>query len=152
MPSSIQLVEELAVDVPNATAPGRYRLFYDQTDNVLKLKDDTGTLFPVGTGGWSPWVHNPIVVFPAAPVLAVIQETVKVDPTAAAGTVTLPTAVGFAGFQIKVVSISDAVLPFVVTINTTGGQLISGVLTATLTTAREFLIVESDNIGWLAVG
>ena len=86
------------------------------------------------------------------PYAASIQETVKVDPTTAIGTVTLPTAVGFAGFQIKVVSISDAILPFVVTIDTTSGQLINGVLTKTLTTAREFLIVESDNVGWLIVG
>jgi hypothetical protein len=151
MPSSIQLVEELAADVPNATAPGRYRIFYDQTDNVLKLKDDVGTLFPIA--GWSPWVHLTPLVFPVgSPYAASIQETVKVDPTTAIGTVTLPTAVGFAGFQIKVVSISDAILPFVVTIDTTSGQLINGVLTKTLTTAREFLIVESDNVGWLIVG
>lgn len=152
MPSSIQLVEELAVDVPNATAPGRYRIFYDQTDNVLKLKDDVGTLYPVGTGGWSPWIHNAVVLFAASPYLATVQETVKVDPVGGVVLITLPTAVGIAGFQIKVVSLSDLLVPNVITVDALGGETINGVLTKTLTTAREFLIVESDNVGWLIVG
>jgi len=116
---------------------------------VLSLTNSLGVTTPVA--GWQPWVHNAVVLFAATPYAASIQETVKVDPVGGAVQIDLPTAVGIAGFQIKVVSLSDLLVPNVITVDALGGQTINGVLTKTLTTPRERIVVESDGANWLVV-
>lgn len=116
---------------------------------VLSLTNSLGVTTPVA--GPQPWVHNALVVFPVAPYAASIQETVKVDPDASVGTIQLPSASGIAGFQIKVVSVSDLILPPVITVLPAGIETINGLASKTLTTPRERIVVESDGADWLVV-
>lgn len=139
-------------DAPSPAGTSRRRLSVTSA-GVLRLTDASGVTTDVaGTGGWQPWVHNAPVLSGASPYTPVIQETVKVQPDTQIVTVALPTAVGIAGFQIKVVSLSDVPFPAnAVTVAAFGGEFINGVASKTLTTARERITVESDGTGWLVV-
>jgi hypothetical protein len=58
MASNIQFTEEVSSAVPVATAPGKARLFKDQADGLLKLKDHLGAVYPVaGVQDWKDAVR-----------------------------------------------------------------------------------------------
>lgn len=63
-------------------------------------------------------------------------------------TATLPTASGKLG-QIYIVKNSGT---GVVTVGTTGGELIDGSTTKVLSNAGDYLLVQSDNTGWIIIG
>lgn len=150
MSANVEFPEEMPGDIPVASAANKKRLFLDQTDGLFKTKDDAGTVEAIATLAIA-WIHNANVQVGDSPYAATIQETVKVDADTGAIQVDLPTAIGSAGRQVKVVSLSDAVTPPVVTIATTGGQTINGDPTRTLTTPRQRVTVESDGSNWLVV-
>jgi hypothetical protein len=47
MASNIQLVSELSGSIPVATAAGKFRIFIDQSDGLMKLKDHLGIIYPI---------------------------------------------------------------------------------------------------------
>jgi hypothetical protein len=47
MSSNAQFTSELASAIPPGSSPGKFRLFVDSADGVLKLKDSTGAVIPV---------------------------------------------------------------------------------------------------------
>ena len=150
MASNIQFASEVAGSIPVASAPGKVRLFRDIADGLFKFKDNIGNITTLGGGGALVWVHRPVVVGPGV-ITALIYETVKVDPTAGIVTVNLPTAVGVAGQQLKVVSLTDIIGPPVVNIVPLGLETINGDPSKSLTTPRERMTLESDGANWLVV-
>jgi hypothetical protein len=150
MASNIQFASEVAGSIPVASAPGKVRLFRDIADGLFKFKDNIGNITTLGGGGALVWVHRAPVIGPAVQ-LAVIYETVKVDPTAGIVMVNLPTAVGFAGQQLKVVSLTDMIGPPAVNIIPDGSETINGDPSKSLTTPRERMTLESDGANWLVV-
>lgn len=107
-----------------------------------------------GGGGPAIWIHNPPVQVGDSPYTAVIMEAVKVDVDTGAIVVQLPDATLYAGQQLKVISLSDAIIPNVCTVDadTLFGQTINGDPTRDLTTPREWVLLESDGSNWLVVG
>jgi len=58
MASNIQFTEEVATSIPVASAAGKARLFKDQADGLLKLKDHLGAVYPVaGVQDWKDAVR-----------------------------------------------------------------------------------------------
>lgn len=151
MTANIEFPQEVAASVPVASSATRKRLFLDNADGSFKTKDSAGAVAPLSSIAVVAWTHNAVVNVGASPYAAALYETVKVDADTGAIQVNLPTAVGATGQQIKVVSLSDAVTPPVITVAAAGGQFINGVSTRTLTTPRERLTVESDGSNWLVV-
>jgi hypothetical protein len=122
------------------------------TAGALELTDTLGITTPVGGGGGGNiWIHNPPVTVGMSPYAASIQETVKVDVDTGVISVTLPSAIGLTGRQLKVLSLSDNISPPVCTVSPTFGQTLNGGPNWTLTTPRERLVVESDGANWLVV-
>lgn len=150
MAANIEFPEEAPGGVPVASAVSRRRVFLDQTDGFFKTKDSLGNVAPIATLA-VPFIHNAAVTIGMSPYNAAIQETVKVDVDTGVINVILPTAIGNAGFQVKVVSLSDAITPNICTITPFGGQTINGDPTKTLTTPRERYALESDGANWLVV-
>lgn len=151
MTANIEFPEEVAANVPVASSATRKRLFLDNADGTFKTKDSAGTVDPLSSVAVVAWTHNAVVNVGASPYAATVQETVKVDADTGAIQVDLPTAVGIAGRQIKIVSLSDAVTPPTITVAAAGGEFINGTSTRTMTTPRERLLVESDGADWLVV-
>jgi len=151
MSANVEFQEETQAAIPVASSVIRKRLFLDTSDGFFKTKDSAGNVAPIATLAL-PWLHlNTGVVVGDSPYAAAAQETVKVDVNTGLITVQLPTAVGIAGNQIKVVSLSDTIGPNTCTILPVGGQTINGDPSKTLTTPRERLTVESDGFNWLVV-
>lgn len=65
-------------------------------------------------------------------------------------TVTLPTAIGFAGKEFEIKK-TDSSLTNIITINTTSSQTIDGSLTVTLNTLNEVYRLCSDGANWLVM-
>lgn len=81
---------------------------------------------------------------------AAIQELVRVDVSANAVTVNLPTAVGNTDREVWVKLVSLAT--FACTVDGSGAQTIDGQPTAVLNTDYEWIILRSDGANWLQVG
>jgi hypothetical protein len=150
MSSNAEFEEELPGDIPVASSAVRRRVFLDQTDGFFKTKDSLGNVAPIATLAL-PFIHNAPVTNAMSPYVAAIQETVKVDVDTGAITVLLPTAIGSAGSQIKVVSLSDTIGPNPCTIVPFGPQTINGDPSKVLLTPRERYTLESDGANWLVV-
>jgi len=135
---------------PSPAGIGRRRLSVTSA-GVPRLTNSAGVTTPIGGGGSNVWIHNIPVVVGASPYLATIQETVKVDADTGAITIQLPTAVGIAGQQLKVVSLSDTIGPPVCTLQPFGAETINSDPTKTITTPRERYTLESDGANWLVV-
>lgn len=151
MTANVEFQEEAPGGISVASSAARRRVFLDQTDGFFKTKDSAGVIRPISSIAL-PFIHNAAVTLAGSPYAASIQETVKVNVDTGAIIVNLPTAVGNAGHQVKVVSLSDALVPNVCTIVPFGAQTINGDPNRTLTAPREFSLVESDGANWLAVG
>lgn len=136
--------------MPNASSPSRKRLFLSSFDGLFKTKDFNGVVLPLAGVAVPVFIHRPPVIGPAVQ-LALINETVKVDPSAGVVTVNLPSAGGFAGYQIKVVSLTDMIGPPVVNIVPDGAETINSDTSKTITTPRERYTLESDGVNWLVV-
>lgn len=150
MAANIEFQEEAPGSVPVASSGIRKRVFLDQTDGFFKTKDALGVVAPIATLA-IPFIHNAAVTNAMSPYNAVAQETVKVNVDTGAINVILPTAIGNAGNQVKIVSLSDTIGPNVCTITPFGGQTINSDPTKTLTTPRERMTLESDGANWLVV-
>lgn len=150
MASNAQFKKELAASIPVADTSGYVRMFIDLSDGFLKLKDHLGNVY-VPLSQLVPFIHNPTIIAPQAPYAAVYQETVKVFPDGGVQTVQLPTAVGYSGRQIKVVSTTDTIGPPTITVLPFGGETINGDSNKTLTTPRERYTFESDGTNWIVV-
>lgn len=152
MSANIEFPGEAQGDIPVASDANRKRMFLDQGDGTMKLKDQAGVVVPI-TSQPVPWTHNPIVTNPpfsvGAPYTAAGQETVKVDPTGGAIRVNLPTAVGIPGVQIKIVSVTDAIGPPAITVFADGAETINGDPSRPILTPRERFTVESDGSNWI---
>lgn len=145
---TFELVENNSPDASGAA--GRWRLSVDNT-GTLYLTDSLGVSTAITGGGGGVWIHNAPIVVGDSPYLASVQETVKVDVDSGLITIQLPSAVGIAGIQIKIVSLSDSLTPNVCTILPDGAETINGDLSKTLTTPRERMTLESDDTNWLVV-
>jgi len=150
MSSNAEFKAEVTTDIPVASGPSLKRLFLDIADGFFKTKDSAGNVAPIATLA-IPFIHNPTIIAPQVPYLAVYQETVKVFPDAGLQTVLLPTAIGFPGRQIKVVSTTDMIGPPTITITPFGVETINGDPSKTITTPRERYTLESDGAVWLVV-
>ena len=150
MAANFDFLPEAEGPMPNASAPGRKRLFLSIVDGLFKTKDFAGVVAPLAGAATPVFIHRPPVIGPAVQ-LALINETVKADPTAGIVTINLPTAVGYAGYQIKVVSLTDMIGPPVVNIVPNGAETINSDASKTITSPRERYTLESDGANWLVV-
>jgi hypothetical protein len=99
---------------------------------------------PVDQGYIKPTSDKrPTAVTAAYP--ATYDETVPCDPTGGGFTVTLPTAVGFAGRRVVVKNVTSS------TNTITIGATIDGVASPTIAAAYGSMTVESDDANWMAV-
>jgi len=150
MAANFDFQAEAEGPMPNASAPGRLRLFLSSFDGLFKTKDFLGVVLPLAGVAVPVFTHRPPVIGPAVQ-LALINETVKADPTAGIVTINLPSAVGYAGYQLKVVSLTDMIGPPVVDIVPMGLETINSDASKSLTTPRERMTLESDGANWLVV-
>ena len=149
MSSNIQLAPELAGNIPVASAAGKKRLFLDQSDGLVKTKDSAGTV-DVLAGSATPWIHNAVVTSGASPYAAVINETVKVDPSSGTVQVDLPSAAGIPGQLLKVINVTTDTTA--ITVNPVGLETIDGASSYVMSTPRERVWLESDGSNWIVVG
>jgi hypothetical protein len=150
MAANVEFLAEPAATVPVASAAPRKRLFLDTLDGLFKTKDSAGVVLPLGGTAIAVFTHRPPVIGPAVQ-LALINETVKADPTAGVVTINLPSAAGYAGYMLKVVSLTDMIGPPAVNIVPFGVETINSDPSKMLTTPRERMTLESDGVNWLVV-
>lgn len=115
-------------------------------DVNIPATSDAGTT--VAGGSWT------VTALKTGAYTANIGELVKVNPTAGAITITLPTAVGNSGRAIKVVDYgadgTGASATHAITIAAAGSEKIDGAATKTISTNAGELTVVSDGVGWLS--
>lgn len=99
-----------------------------------------------GGGGFVPWTVTAIKTSAYSPA---VWETVRVDPTGGAFTITLPTAASISGQQIKIKNISTSVNT--VTIDGFGSETVDGSLAFLVNVPFECVTVESDGTNWMVV-
>jgi len=148
--STFQLRQQPAGDVDSSSSADQFRVFLDDSNGLLSMKDFFGVVTVIGGSGQTVATHRPPVVGPAAQ-LALINESVKADPTAGIVTVNLPTAVGVTGRQIKVISLTDMIGPPAINLVPFGAETINSDPSKSLTTPRERMVIESDGANWLVV-
>lgn len=93
------------------------------------------------------WDQRPSNV--TAAYTATYGESVRCDPTSAGFTVTLPTAVGKRGAQIKIANVSASTNGIVVDGN--ASETVFGATTQTISTAYQTMVIESDGANWQKV-
>jgi len=94
-----------------------------------------------------PYVQT--AVQSGAPYLAALNDLVRVDCSAAARTINLPTAVGHTNeIMVKLVSLAT----FSTTVDAFGAETIDGALTLVMSTDFEWAILKSDGANWMQVG
>lgn len=147
--STFQLRRKDPADISNAESADQWRIFLNDLTGLLSAKDVNGNVFTIGGAQSTAFIHNAIVTPAASPYAAAIRETVKVNPTAGPITINLPSAIGVAGLQVKVINFTLAVNP--VTVAGTLGQTINGAATYVMNTPAERLTVESDGTNWIVV-
>lgn len=154
MSANVEFEEVAPGSVDNASSATRKRLFLNQATGTFSTKDQAGAVNPVSSTPGA-WIHNAVVTNPpfttGAPYTASVFETVKVDPSGGDIRVVLPTAVGIAGAQVKVVSLSDDISPNLIVVDGNSAETINGDLTRNLNTPRQRITVESDGANWLVV-
>lgn len=148
--STFQLKRQPSGDVDSSSSVDQFRVFLDDSNGLLSTKDFYGVVTVIGGSGQSVSIHRAPVIGPAAQ-LALIGESVKADPTLGIVAINLPTAVGVAGRQIKVISLTDMIGPPAVNLVPFGAETINGDPTKSLTTPRERMVIESDGANWLVV-
>jgi hypothetical protein len=145
--STWQLRRQAAAAVDNAESADQLRFFLDDATGLLAAKDNVGVVTIIGGSTAVAFIHNPVVITPMSPYAAVIQETVKVDPTLGPVIILLPTAVGNAGLRINVINVTP--LPTPIDLTPFGGELIDGLPTFQLNTPNEKVTIESDGVNWV---
>jgi hypothetical protein len=148
--STYQLRRQLPADVDSSSSVDQYRVFLNDTNGLLCMKDFLGVVTVIGGAGQIVFIHRAPLTGPAVQ-LALLGESVKADPTGGVVTVNLPSAAGATGFQIKVISLADMIGPPAIDIVPFGAETINGDLTKSLTTPRERMTLESDGASWLVV-
>ena len=142
-PSGVGTADELAtmgspVDVSGSPPPplaGNYAL---ETTSDVTAEWRRRTL---------PYVQTAVQA--GAPYLAALNDLVRVDCSAAARTINLPTAVGHTNeIMVKLVSLAT----FATTVDAFGAETIDGALTLVMSTDFEWAILKSDGANWMQVG
>jgi len=149
-PSGVGTADELATASPfpvdvSASAP-------PVVGGVLTADSATAATWKAPTALYfkgSPVLQTAVQTGPTS-YNAAIQDLVRVDVSAGAVTVNLPTAVGNTDKEVWVKLVSLATNTC--TVDAAGVQTIDGALTATLTTDYEWIILRSDGANWMQIG
>ena len=94
-------------------------------------------------------VHDVVVTNADSPYDAVINETVKVDPSGGAVTVRLPPSGPHTGLTIRVKNVTSDTTP--ITVISIVAETIDGAASLVLSTGFDGVTVESDGSNWLVV-
>lgn len=116
-----------------------------------KFKDHLGNI-TLATALATLFVDNAPITDADSPYLAVMQETVKCQPSAGAITVELPTPTAPAGQHVQVVvDNDDNPPPFNVTVVGEADELINGQASFVMNTKRESAVLEHGGSAWIII-
>lgn len=137
----------VGIAAPGLSSSGQAKAYFDSTSNTLKISENAGAYADILTSGRS--ISSPVTTKTSGYVLTKNDAVVLADATSGSFNLTLPSAVGDPGRQFTIIRVDSS--GNVPSVNTTGGQTISGNASYALSSPYDSMQVVSNGANWLVI-